>query len=72
MSWRNHTAARWAVAALVGFAVVAILAHAAKWIIESTTDLVYEIHWRETVPLITLLFAFVLQRMWRPEQADEP
>lgn len=72
MSWRNHAAARWAVAALVGFAVVATLAHAAKWIVESTTDLLYEIHWLETVPLITLLFAFVLQRMWRPEQADEP
>lgn len=45
------------VAALV---IVPVLAVVTKAIVEGTTDLVYTIHWFETVPLLVVLVAFVV------------
>lgn len=40
------------------------LALVAKAVVESLTPLTYTIHWLETVPLLVLLLAFILNGAW--------
>ena len=55
-------AVRWPVALVVGFASVAALALLAKWVIENAAGVPWIIHWTETVPFITLVFAYFVNR----------
>lgn len=52
--------ARAAISLLVGLVLVPVLAVVAKAVVEAATDLVYTIHWFETVPVLVLLVAFVV------------
>ena len=56
--------ARWALAYVAGYALVAVLGLLAKWLIESVSSVVYELHWFSTMPFIALLFAYVIQKRW--------
>ncbi len=52
--------ARVALSLLAGLVVVTIFAVTTKALVEETTDLTYTIHWFETVPVLVLLVAFVV------------
>lgn len=52
--------ARVALSLLAGLVVVTIFAVSTKALVEGTTDLTYTIHWFETVPVLVLLVAFVV------------
>lgn len=52
--------ARVALSLLTGLVVVTIFAVATKALVEGTTDLSYTIHWFETVPVLVVLVAFVV------------
>lgn len=72
MSWRQNNLWRWSAALAVGFAITVAGGYVYKFIIESTTDNSYTIHWLETVPLITIFIGFMLQREWnKANSADE-
>lgn len=55
---------RLAASAGLGFVAVSVVALVAKTVIESTTTATYEIHWIETVPLLTLAFAWIIHGEW--------
>jgi hypothetical protein len=64
LSWVQNKLQRWSIALLAGFALTVVGGYAYKYIIETTSDYDYAIHWLETVPLVTLFIAFLLQREW--------
>lgn len=70
MNWKENTLQRWAAALLLGFALTVFGGYAYKYVIESMSELTYTIHWFETVPLITLFIAYLVQREWR--KSTEP
>lgn len=70
MNWREDPVRRWALAIVVGFAIVAVLALVMQQIMERAFGIGYEIHWFETVPFIVVIFAYVLQRGWRPREPE--
>lgn len=55
---------RAAASGVAGFLAVAAVALVTKTVVETLTRVVYTIHWLETVPLLTLLFAFVIHGEW--------
>ncbi|MGB0653027.1 MAG: hypothetical protein ACPGQL_07480 [Thermoplasmatota archaeon] len=68
-SWKAVAWQRWGVALAASFVAVAVLANIAKLVVEGATDYSYTIHWYETVPLLVVGFAYLLQRRWRPATA---
>lgn len=58
--YRTFRPKRVAVSLLAAVAIVSVGAFAMKALIESTTSLTYTIHWFETVPLLVLAVAFVV------------
>lgn len=69
-----NTAPRWFFAIITGFLITAAGGSVYKFFIETFTDQTYVIHWLETVPVLTLIIAFFLQKSWkiRPETEIEP
>lgn len=66
LTFRIHRVAGSLLAALV---LVPALAVATKTLVEGLTPLVYEIHWLETVPVLVLATAFVVNA-WLNDRAD--
>lgn len=62
-------ARRVAVSLAAALVLVPLVSLATKAIVEGATSLTYEIHWFETVPLIVLGVAFVLNG-WLNERAE--
>lgn len=61
--WSFHP--RRALASLgLGFGAVAGVALVAKVAVEAATDLTYTIHWFETVPFLSLAFAWIIHGEW--------
>lgn len=68
-------ARRLAASAGLGFVAVAVVAVLAKTVIEAASTVTYTIHWIETVPLLTLAFAWIIHGEWarrRPPEVPEP
>lgn len=64
--------ARVALSLLTGLVVVTIFAVTTKALVEGTTDLTYTIHWFETVPVLVLLVAFVVNaRLNERDRGDQ-
>ncbi len=68
MIWQR-TGLRWLIAGGMAYLLVAGLALATQWVVETMTSATYTIHWLETVPIISLAFAWFIQK-WLREPRD--
>lgn len=58
---------QWRIAAgslLAALVLVPLFALVTKLVVEAASDLTYTIHWFETVPLIVVLVAFLINGYW--------
>lgn len=61
-----------ALSLLAGLVLVPIFAVATKALVEGASDLTYTIHWFETVPVLVLLVAFVVNaRLNERDRGDQ-
>lgn len=61
--WLTFTLPRTGLAVVAALVVVPVAALVMKTLVESTTSMVYEIHWLETVPWLVILFTIVFNRL---------
>lgn len=59
-----------AASVVLGTVAVAVLAMAAKLAVETATELSYTIHWFETVPLLALGMAWVINGEWNQRRRE--
>ncbi len=60
--WTTFTLKRTGLALLASQVIVPLLSILVKTIVEGLTDMVYEIHWFESVPVVVLLSTLVGNR----------
>lgn len=67
--WTTFALKRTGLAFVAAVILVPVPSIVVKTLVEGLTDMVYEIHWLESVPLIILLFTFVGNRLLNEHHA---
>ena len=70
--WMRDDRWRWGAALALGVAVNSAVALLARWFAQGVLGIDYEIHWAGTVPVISLVFAWVIQKAWKDALRRQP